>query len=294
MALAGNASSSGTEAAAVLESDTYAAPLAEVAAELESDTPAAPALELGPDIPVVCVTLLSGDVVELEGPLHNCRQLQEHLQRARPVRFLQRYEICAGCYVLDGEDEVPVGTSVTAIVKSVTVEDYVGATRQWYCDVGQDEWKLDTLCDIYEALTPSQCVIFCNTDRQVFDLQDQLERRDFTASTHPNMDRGERFPVPRPTATEFRRGATRIMICRDLWHPALDMPQVSVYIHFDIAPDAESHARRFRSPLARARMPYGDPVVLLVGSSDRGPLQELQRHFSTPLPEMPFDIADLL
>merc|ERR1719323_2826681 len=39
--------------------------------------------------------------------------------------------------------------------------------RQFYVSVEREEWKLDTLCDLYETLTITQAVIFCNTRRKV-------------------------------------------------------------------------------------------------------------------------------
>merc|ERR1711872_530185 len=39
--------------------------------------------------------------------------------------------------------------------------------RQFYISVEREEWKLDTLCDLYETLTITQAVIFSNTRRKV-------------------------------------------------------------------------------------------------------------------------------
>ena len=33
--------------------------------------------------------------------------------------------------------------------------------------VEKEEWKFDTLCDLYDTLTITQAVIFCNTKRKV-------------------------------------------------------------------------------------------------------------------------------
>ena len=44
------------------------------------------------------------------------------------------------------------------------------------------EWKLDTLCDLYETLTITQAVIFCNTRRKVDWLTEKMLSRDFTVS----------------------------------------------------------------------------------------------------------------
>lgn len=47
---------------------------------------------------------------------------------------------------------------------------------------GHQEWKLDTLCDLYETLTITQAVIFLNTRRKVDWLTEKMHARDFTVS----------------------------------------------------------------------------------------------------------------
>ena len=39
--------------------------------------------------------------------------------------------------------------------------------KQFYVGVEREEWKLDTLCDLYETLTITQAIIYCNTRRRV-------------------------------------------------------------------------------------------------------------------------------
>lgn len=39
--------------------------------------------------------------------------------------------------------------------------------KQFYVNVDREEWKLDTLCDLYETLAITQSVIFANTRRKV-------------------------------------------------------------------------------------------------------------------------------
>lgn len=47
----------------------------------------------------------------------------------------------------------------------------------------REDWKLDTLCDLYETLTITQAVIFCNTRRKVEWLTEKMHARDFTVSS---------------------------------------------------------------------------------------------------------------
>merc|ERR1712088_102014 len=47
--------------------------------------------------------------------------------------------------------------------------------RQFYVDCEQENWKLETLCELYETLTIVQAVIFVNTRKKVDWLTDQLK-----------------------------------------------------------------------------------------------------------------------
>merc|ERR1712045_924136 len=67
-----------------------------------------------------------------------------------------------------------------------------GFKDQIYISVEREEWKLDTLCDLYETLTITQAVIFCNTRRKVDWLTEKMHQRDFTVSAmHGDMDQKE-------------------------------------------------------------------------------------------------------
>lgn len=54
--------------------------------------------------------------------------------------------------------------------------------KQFYVMIEKEEWKFDTLCDLYETLTITQAVIFCNTRRKVDWLTQKMQEKDFTVS----------------------------------------------------------------------------------------------------------------
>lgn len=58
--------------------------------------------------------------------------------------------------------------------------------KQFYVAVEKEEWKLDTLCDLYQTVTITQAVIFCNTRRKVDWLTEKLHSREFTVSAMVN------------------------------------------------------------------------------------------------------------
>lgn len=49
--------------------------------------------------------------------------------------------------------------------------------KQFFVAVEREEWKFDTLCDLYDTLTITQAVIFCNTKRKVDWLTEKMREK---------------------------------------------------------------------------------------------------------------------
>merc|ERR1711862_142441 len=113
--------------------------------------------------------------------------------------------------------------------------------RQFYVAIEKEEWKLDTLCDLYETLTITQAIIYCNSRRKVDSLADQMSKRDLTISTmHADLDQKERDLVMR----EFRSGSSRVLISTDLLARGIDVQQVSLVINYDLPQNMENYLCR--------------------------------------------------
>ncbi len=54
--------------------------------------------------------------------------------------------------------------------------------KQFYIGIDKEDWKLDTLCDLYETLTITQAIIYVNSRRKVDWLLEQMTSKDFTVS----------------------------------------------------------------------------------------------------------------
>ncbi len=69
---------------------------------------------------------------------------------------------------------------VTILVKKeeLTLE----GIKQFYVNVEKEEWKLDTLSDLYDTLSITQAVIFCNTRRKVDWLTQRMREKEHTVS----------------------------------------------------------------------------------------------------------------
>lgn len=89
--------------------------------------------------------------------------------------------------------------------------------KQFFVAVEREEWKFDTLCDLYDTLTITQAVIFCNTKRKVDWLTQKMQEANFTVSSmHGDMPQKERDNIMK----EFRSGQRYILFysSRDTSH----------------------------------------------------------------------------
>ncbi|URD74182.1 DEAD-box ATP-dependent RNA helicase [Musa troglodytarum] len=103
--------------------------------------------------------------------------------------------------------------------------------KQFFVAVEREEWKFDTLCDLYDTLVITQAVIFCNTKRKVAWLTEKMHSNNFTVSSmHGDMPQKERDAI----MAEFRSGATRVLITTD----------VSLVINYDLPNNRELYIHR--------------------------------------------------
>lgn len=113
--------------------------------------------------------------------------------------------------------------------------------KQFYVNVKQENWKLGTLCDLYDTLSITQAVIFCNTRRKVDQLTDDMTAKHFTVSAmHGDMDQRERDLIMR----QFRTGSSRVLITTDLLARGIDVQQVSLVINYDLPSNRENYIHR--------------------------------------------------
>eukprot|EP00834_Sanchytrium_tribonematis_P006652 NODE_510_length_6666_cov_0.619918.p4 type:complete len:339 gc:universal NODE_510_length_6666_cov_0.619918:2059-3075(+) len=113
--------------------------------------------------------------------------------------------------------------------------------KQFFVSVEQESWKFDTLCDLYDTLTITQAVIFCNTRKKVDWLADKMRENHFTvAAMHGEMAQKERDHIMH----EFRQGLARVLISTDIWARGLDVGQVSLVINYDLPLNRESYIHR--------------------------------------------------
>ncbi|KAJ2156996.1 translation initiation factor eIF4A [Coemansia sp. RSA 552] len=159
--------------------------------------------------------------------------------------------------------------------------------KQFYISVEREEFKFDTLTDLYETITITQAVIFCNTRRKVDFLTEKLRERQFTVSAmHGEMDQNQRNTIMK----EFRSGSSRILITTDLLARGIDVQQVSLVINYDLPTSRENYIHRIGRG---GRFGRKGVAINFVADEDVADLREIETFYNTQIDEMPGNIAEL-
>jgi len=160
--------------------------------------------------------------------------------------------------------------------------------KQFYVAVDKEEWKFETLCDLYETLTITQAIIYCNTRRKVDWLTDKMGQRDFTVSSmHGDMTGQERELIMK----EFRSGSSRVLITTDLLARGIDVQQVSLVINYDLPANRENYIHRIGRS---GRFGRKGVAINFVTVEDTRAMRELEVFYNTQIEEMPMNVADLI
>jgi len=160
--------------------------------------------------------------------------------------------------------------------------------KQFYISVEKEEWKLGTLCDLYETLTITQAIIYCNTRRKVDWLTEKMQGRDFVVSAmHGDMDQKERELI----MVEFRSGSSRVLITTDLLARGIDVQQVSLVINYDLPTNRENYIHRIGRS---GRFGRKGVAINFVTDGDVRYLRDIEQFYNTNIEEMPVDVADMI
>jgi len=160
--------------------------------------------------------------------------------------------------------------------------------KQFFVGVEKEQWKFGTLTDLYDTLTVSQAVVFCNTKEKVDWLAQKMAEHNFAVTKmHGDMPQPERDEIMK----QFRSGSSRVLICTDVWGRGLDVQQVSLVINYDLPSSRELYIHR----IGRSGR-YGRKGVAInfVKNDDIRILRDIEQYYSTQIDEMPMNVADLI
>jgi translation initiation factor 4A len=156
--------------------------------------------------------------------------------------------------------------------------------KQWYVKVERDEYKLDTLCDIYEHLSIQQATIFVNTRARAEWLAEQMRGRGFDLDCiHGDMPVAER----KSRMQEFRSGKCRVLISTDLLARGIDVQQISVVINFELPVQRENYIHRIGRS---GRYGRKGASINLVTEREMRAQTEIESYYDTKINVLPLDL----
>ncbi|GAV51586.1 hypothetical protein ZYGR_0AF00570 [Zygosaccharomyces rouxii] len=158
---------------------------------------------------------------------------------------------------------------------------------QYFVDVNKEEWKFDTLCDLYDSLTITQCVIFCNTRKKVDWLSKKLTQSNFAVvSMHGDMKQDERDKV----MNDFRTGHSRVLISTDVWARGIDVQQISLVINYDMPEIMENYIHRIGRS---GRFGRKGVAINFITREDLSKLKATEKMYGIKIKPMPANLKEL-
>ena len=170
-------------------------------------------------------------------------------------------------------------------------EVIVDLISQFYLDVETEDLKFDTLMDLYNLVSTSQAIIFCNTIRKVEWLEQNLKQNNFTITViHSNMTQVERDN----TVKDFRDGKTRLLLTTDLLSRGIDIPQVNMVINYDLPPNKETYVHRIGRCGRFDKKGVAITMVKMTDPSDVKTFNKMKHFYKMDIREMPDSIESFL
>jgi len=164
----------------------------------------------------------------------------------------------------------------------LTLEDI----KQFFVAVEEEEWKFNTLCDIYDTLTITQAVIFCNTKKKVEWLSRKMTEANFVVvAMHGEMPQEERDNIMQA----FRNCDYRVLITTDIWARGIDVSQVSLVINYDLPIHRENYIHRIGRS---GRFGRKGVAINFVTDDDISTLRDIEQFYACQIDEMPVNLAE--
>ena len=152
--------------------------------------------------------------------------------------------------------------------------------RQFYIALENDDFKYETLKDIYSSLTVSQSIIYCNSVKRVNDLYNAMNTDNYpVCQIHSGMDKDERLR----NYEDFKNGKHRVLISSNVTARGLDVQQVSTVINFDVPNCVHTYLHRIGRSGRWGRKGVG---INFVTPRDMRSLKNIEHHYQIKINEL--------
>ena len=163
--------------------------------------------------------------------------------------------------------------------KSVKIEQKqltVPAIEQWYYEVPQ-RMKFETLLRLIDFHGYKLGIIFCNTQRMVDELADDLIAQGFSADRlHGGIAQAQRTRV----MNKFKKAEFEFLVATDVAARGIDVDELELVVNYDLPYDSEDYVHRIGRTGRAGRKGM---AVTFVSGRDIYKLQHIERYTRTKI-----------
>ena len=150
-----------------------------------------------------------------------------------------------------------------------------------------EEWKYDTLLDLYNLLNIAQCIIYVNYKDKLMNIYTELIKNNYPVDyIHGEITKEER----ESKILDFKNGKTRLLLSTDLLARGIDVQQLNLVINFDLPRSKETYIHRIGRS---GRYGRKGVAINLVGPRDQGKLSEIEEHYKVNIEDLPQNVGDI-
>jgi len=150
-----------------------------------------------------------------------------------------------------------------------------------------EEWKYDTLIDLYNLLNISQCIIYVNYKDKLMRIYEELIKNEYPVDfIHGEISKDER----ESKLLDFKNGKTRLLLSTDLLARGIDVQQLNLVINYDLPRSKETYIHRIGRS---GRYGRKGVAINLVGQRDQRSLAEIQEHYKVTIDDLPQNLSEI-
>ncbi|OUP49139.1 DEAD/DEAH box helicase [Lachnoclostridium sp. An181] len=149
--------------------------------------------------------------------------------------------------------------------------------------------KTDALKLLLEYLTPSKCLVFCNTKKTVDELSSNLKKSGYrAASLHGDLRQSQRTAI----MDDFRNGHAKILIATDVAARGIDIDDVDMVFNYDIPQELEYYVHRIGRCGRAGRK--GESHTLVSGRRQFEQLKKIEHYTKLPIREQTLPKVEMI
>ena len=166
--------------------------------------------------------------------------------------------------------------------------DAVGCIKQFYIDCNYDEFKIDTLVDLYQVVSVNQSVVFCNSKNTAQEIESRLTSHNYRVDMiHEDMSIEERYNI----IMKFRQGSLRILVATDIVDRGIQLNQVSLVVNYDLP---FSDIDYFRRAGKAARFGRKGITLDMITTNEMKRIKQLEKMFNCKIEPLPKNFMNYL